>query len=292
MSYEERIRRGTYHPRKRPRHTFEQNEEAKDYLDEMLEMNRSVKLRLLTLRFNEEYFGQHCPDSTSLATVYRTIKLDNTRKKVAWKNIRKNPEEQIQFLEDISHISAGRIVDIDGMVQSSGDFSARYGWTPRGEDCERAQIQIGGRSFAVHAAYTELGFLAWHIFEGTVSDNEVIFFLKSIAPLLNDDAYGLFDNAANQRTEAVRIVIGDTFREYYMYCAPFSPELKPIEHGFAAIKNFIRERDDELRWRDDPVGLINFAFRHYSIGQSGGLQAYHHFDLYRDNFDVAACMQN
>ena len=77
-----------------------------------------------------------------------------------------------------------------------------------------------------------------------------------------------------------------------MYCAPFSPELKPIEHGFAAIKNFIRERDDELRWRDDPVGLIYFAFRHYSIGQSGGLQAYHHFDLYRDNFDVAACMQN
>ena len=38
MSYEESMHRSTNRPRKRPRHTFEQNEDAKDYLDEMLEM--------------------------------------------------------------------------------------------------------------------------------------------------------------------------------------------------------------------------------------------------------------
>ena len=98
------------------------------------------------------------------------------------------------------------------------DFLARYGQAPRGKDCERAQIG-GGRSFAVDTACTELGLLAWHVFEGTVSENEVVFFLKSIAPFLNDD---FFYNSANQRIAAVRIIIG--------------------------------MRDIELRLGDDPVG--------------------------------------
>jgi hypothetical protein len=274
-------------PRKRPRHLLEEGEDAEEYLQDMLEANRSVKLRVLTFRFNHEYFGDFCPNPPSLTAVYRAVRSKNTHKKVAWKNIHKDPEEQLEFLHNISHVPACRIVDIDGMAQSPADFYQKYGWSPKGDECDRSQIQIGTRTFAVHAAFTELGFLTWLPFEVTVGEQEVIEFIKQLAPLLDNDAYGLLDNASNQRTDAVRYELESAFRGMYMYCSPYSPELKPIEHGFSMVKNYIRQRDQEPAWLDDPIGLINAAFKYYSIGEPGGLQAYGLFDLYRYNYEDA-----
>lgn len=220
-----------------------------------------------------------------MLTVYRAVRLHNSRKHVDWTHIKKNPIQQIEFLRDIAHISADILVDIDGMVQTNEDFYNKYGWSPVGEECHRPQINIGGQRYAVHAAFTEQGFLAYTIFEQNVTDAEVTQFINSLRQILPVNAYGLFDNASNQRTEDVRDAIESVFEGRYMYCSPYSPELKPIERGFALVKAYIRDRDQDLEYRNNNLALIKEAFDYYSIGNAGGLEVKHLFRIYRDNHE-------
>jgi transposase len=273
------------HKRKRKRHMLETGEDPQLYLQELLESSRSMKLRILMQRFHDQFYDEYFDQMPSLSTVYRAVTEVNSHKKVAWANIQKDPLAQQAFLDNIAHVPASCIIDIDGMVQTPDDFYERYGWSPPGEECKRMQIHIGSRTFAVHAAYTELGSIAWDIFEGSVTDNEVKNFVNRISLLLEDDSYGLFDNASNQRTDAVRIMIETVFRGLYIYCSPYSPELKPIERGFVNVKTFIRERDDDAEWIANPVGLISAAFQNYRVGTPGGLAAYNHFEFYRENHE-------
>jgi hypothetical protein len=98
--------------------------------------------------------------------------------------------------------------------------------------------------------------------------------------------WGLFDNASNQRTDAVRHVMGEVFRQKYIFCSPYSPWLKPpCEHGFSKVKRYIQERDDIAEYLLDPdERLINEAFTYYvyMVGQPGGLTAVNDFAIYRD----------
>ena len=256
---------------------------AEEFLDQLLLDHSSIRMRTLTYQFHQRFYDEYCDSLPSLSIVYRVVRRGNTRKVVSWANKQKDPEEQLQYLDDVAHVPADLLVDVDGMVQTPHDFFERYGWSPPGDECYRTQITIGTRTFAVHAAYTELGFIHFHIFEGTVTEREVGLFLNSLKEKLADDSYCLFDNAANQRTESVRSIAEDIFNGRYMFCSPYSPELKPIERGFSNVKRYIRERDESDVWQNDPVGLIEAAFKHYSVGEEGGLKAYEHFDLYREN---------
>ena len=58
----------------------------------------------------------------------------------------------MKFLDNIAHVDADQIVDIDGMVQNADDFLAKDGYALRGQDSVRTQIIIdadicGARSF-------------------------------------------------------------------------------------------------------------------------------------------------
>lgn len=254
------------------------------YLASLLTENRSVRLRTLTYQFHHRFYEENHERMPSLSTVYREISRHNTRKRVSWKNIARNPEEQLDYLEDMAHMESSRGVDVDGIVQNGEDFLEKYGWSPSGDDCIRQQIILSGRTFAVLAAYCERGFIHWHIFEGTVSEREVIEFLDSLAPRLDADSFGLFDNAANLKTEAVRMRADDVFHGFYRYCPAYSPELKPIENGFSNIKRYIRERDNFPEWLHNPVGLINAAFEYHKEGTATGFDAaYGHWNIYREN---------
>jgi hypothetical protein len=259
------------------------NSEALNYLEELLSVSRSVKMRVLTKQFHTEFFPEYCAHLPSVSTVYRAVRLHNSRKHVDWTHIKKNPIQQIEFLRAIAHISEELIVDIDGMVQTAEDFYNKYGWSPIGEECHRPQINIGGQRYAVHAAFTQLGFIHHAVFIQNVTDEEVREFVNSLRDKLPANAFGLFDNASNQRTPNVRETIEEVFGGRYMYCSPYSPELKPIERGFALVKAYIRERDQLLQYADNHMALINEAFTYYSIGNPGGLDVYNLFRVYKEN---------
>ena len=264
-----------------------------DYLTLMLHENRSVIIRTLTLQFHVRFYEEFATDMPSLSTVYRAVKRGNTRKMISWHNINEDPVQQLAYMTDVAHIHEDMLVDIDGMVQTQADFSQRYGWSPRGEECRRTQITIGGRTFAIHAAYTTLGFLpCWKIFEDTVSDVNVGQFVEGLREFLSDDSFGILDNAANQRTDAVRAIINNTFNGRYRYCSPYSPALKPIEHGFSMVKKYIRRFDHMPYNIQNPAELINEAFQYYAVGSAGGLLARHHFDLYQRNHALYVATTN
>lgn len=269
---------------KRSNKLISEDSDEQAFIASLLADNRSVRLRTLTYQFHQRFYEENFARMPSLSTVYREIASHNTRKRVSWKNIGRNPEEQLDFIEDMAHVASSRGVDIDGLVQNAEDFLEKYGWSPSGEDCIRHQIIISGRTFAVLAAYCERGFIHWHIFECTVSEREVVEFLDSLKSKLDEDSFGLFDNAANLKTDAVRLRANTVFNGLYRYCPAYSPELKPVENGFSNIKRYIRERDNEYKWLNDPIGLINSAFEYYKEGTATGLAAaYGHWNLYREN---------
>jgi hypothetical protein len=169
------------------------------------------------------------------------------------------------------------LVDIDGMAQSPDDFHDKYGWAPRGEDAIRMEIEIANRFFAVHAAYTQRGFLAWEIFEGTVGQLEVAHFLEyRLMPVLNEHSLAILDNARNQKTVAVRDLLEAIFEGSYSYSSPYSPELMPIESGFSLVRSYIHPLETNfignLNSAIDPVNLIDEAFQNFSVNSVGGEQ--------------------
>ena len=84
------------------------------------------------------------------------------------------------------------------------------------------------------------GFLAWAIYKGTVSEREVDHFIRHVlAPKLPIHSFGILDNASNLRTTMVQESLQDVFRDLYLHCSPYSPELKPVERGFSNIKGWI-----------------------------------------------------
>ena len=219
----------------------------------------------------------------SISTVYRALKNSgNSYKKVSYRNIHANPEEQLAYLQKIMPIDWRDIVDVDSMVQTTDDFRKKYGRSQVGDECVRMQITIGTKTFAVHAAYSYLGFVHWKVFDFVVTDEEIMLFLNALIPKIDlGRTWGLFDNASNQRG---LFVMAEVFRQKYIFCSAYSPWLKPCENGFSKVKRYIQERYVILEYVLDPLRLINEAFTYYLVGQPpGGLTAMNDFAIYRDS---------
>ena len=96
---------------------------------------------------------------------------------------------------------------MDGIHFNPKDNLERFGWADVGQEALILQIVLFNRTFAVHAAIGENGFIAWDIFECNVKKEHVIHFIEHhLALVFPDDAYLLLDNASNQQNPAVHAV--------------------------------------------------------------------------------------
>jgi transposase len=260
--------------------------EEEGFVLKLLAENRSCKLRILTDKFRERFYGDFAEFIPSIKDVREVLAANGfTRKRVTWFSVHRDPVEQLAYLDHMMSIMAKDIVDVDGMVQSNDDFFARYGWALHNERCERFQISIAGDIYAVMAAYTIKGFIYWEVFGITVTSKEVVGFLTNLREHTLPDSFLILDNAPNQTTAEVVSVLSTLYEGMYKYCAKYSPELKPVERGLSNVKDFIRERDSLSEWRDKPWELIEAAFVHYSDEGLGSSAANNHFQLYYDNND-------
>ena len=202
---------------------LEDGSEEMMYLEGMLDSNRFIKIRQLTHDFYREFFPAFPGHLPSLSTCINALKRHNSRKRIDWLNVHKDPIAMVKHMKEMEHVTASRIVSIDGMVQSAEDFHRRYGWAPKGEELHARQLFIGGAKYAVHAAMSEDGFIRWIVFgpNEDVTDEHVRTFLVGMnnMPL---NAYGILDNASNQRTETVREAMSDLFDGYYRYLPAYS----------------------------------------------------------------------
>ena len=51
----------------------------------------------------------------------------------------------------------------------------------------------------------------------------------------------------------------------YLYAAPYSPDLKPVERLFAEVKDVLRDMEDEAVL--DPIGRISRIFDMFKPGK-------------------------
>ena len=175
-----------------------------------------------------------------------------------------SPQKQYEYLVSIAPVDPANLIDLDETLSNAEQFYARYGWAPVGESAYFNQIFINGVPYSTIAAYSMKGFLCWNIYEGSVTATEVIHFITtSLCTYINESSYCILDNATVHGTDPCLVELESVCRGRFKFCPPYSPELKPIERGFANVKRYAREHENEAGI--DPVGLINRAFHIYSL---------------------------
>lgn len=127
----------------------------------------------------------------------------------------------------------------------------------RGEEAYALQVIIRGKTYAVHAAVCEDGFLAWQVFECNVASAEVCKFIRDkLAPVFPSDAFLILDNASNQKHASVQIAMEGYLQGRYFYCSPYSPKLKPIERAFSMVRSWIRNHENDPAESKDLINCI------------------------------------
>ena len=235
----------------------------------------------LTLNYYEEQYG-----GPRQSTVSRILSRNELPKKVLQRiHYLRNPMLREQFMNNMGHIHYTRIVDVDETLSTWKEFLQRYGYAPKGEVAVRTQFQINGKHFSSVCAYSAIGLIAYRVVEGSINAETFQSFLEfDLKDAVLPGMVGLFDNAAIHHTPAVREIMEDVFEGDYVFSAPYSPDLKPVERLFAEVKNLLRDREDEAV--ADPMAIITQCFEMFRPGGPKSHMAANHFRLYRDNHNM------
>ncbi len=126
------------------------------------------------------------------------------------------------------------------------DAARRYGYALKGQ---RVYGDISGhkrpRTSLLAARMPDGSLEATQLWEGTC--NSAIFndWLENrLGPFLNHDHIVIMDNAAFHKSDKTRQILRDRGATL-LYLPPYSPDLNPVEHDFAALKK-IREFNHQL----------------------------------------------
>jgi transposase len=72
----------------------------------------------------------------------------------------------------------------------------------------------------------------------------------------------------------------EVFDGYYIFAAPYSPDLKPVERLFAEVKDLLRYREDEAMLHPiATICLISIFVRHSNLHSA---IAENYFRIYRE----------
>jgi transposase len=235
----------------------------------------------LSVNYYGELYG-----GPSLSTISRVLsRSEMTRKVLQRVHYLRSPVLRAQFMDDIGHVDYFRIVDVDETLSTWKEFLQRYGYAPKGEVAVRTQFQINGQHYSSVCAYSAMGLIAYRVVRGSINAETFKSFLETeLHDALLPGMFGLFDNAAIHHTQPVREIMQDIFGGDYIFSAPYSPDLKPVERLFAVVKNLLRDREDEAVV--NPMGVISECFEMFRPGGPKSHMAANHFRLYRDNHNM------
>lgn len=235
--------------------------------------------------FLTDYYGVEI-GGPSIRTMGRILKKSNFSRKVMQRvHYLRCPIKRAEYMERAGPFHFSRFVDIDETLSTWKEFQQRYGFSMRGDVALRTQFRINGRHYSSVCAYAAIGLIAYRVVEGSINSEIFQSFLENeVAAALVPGMVGLFDNAAIHHTALVRASIENVFNGMYLYAAPYSPDLKPVERLFAVVKDLLRYREDEAVL--NPIGIISEIFETFRPGCIKSQMAVNHFRLYRDNHNM------
>jgi transposase len=96
-----------------------------EFLLHLNHTHKSMRLSSLASMFEKEFYGGNLLSTdknhhVSTTIVRKALKEGGlSRKKIEWRNIRRNPSDQVKFMDEIAYVDPSHLVDIDGMVQNA-----------------------------------------------------------------------------------------------------------------------------------------------------------------------------
>ena len=253
----------------------------------------NIRLHAVTMDFADSFYnGVHDTEAPSMSTVRRTLtRASLSRKVLTYIHQLVNHQNRLRYYLNIAYVHPINLVDIDAMASTIGSFVEKYGWAPVGADAIRMQIKIGNTFYPTYAAYTPYGFLCWEIYPNEAVTAEIFqqFLSGRVRTALQaqrrrDEAFCIVDNASLHHTIASEDTLEEVFNGRYMFSEPYCHMDKPIEKGFANVKNYLRAHDREaLR---NPLDWINRAFFTYSIDGEQAFAAFNHWAHYFENHNT------
>lgn len=176
---------------------------------------------------------------------------DNGWSKVAgeYRHINTDPTLGYEYLMSVAHVDPNYLVDIDETGTDLDDFGCSRGYSKVGEKYIRTQFVVRGKHYTAIAAACCRGFLSWRIFDGPVTDEQFIEFLNEMEASLDENSYGIIDNAAIHKTAAARTRLDEVFNGFYSLCAPYHFFLKPIEKNVLSNQSLDRQEGNEFPCR-------------------------------------------
>ena len=223
------------------------------------------------------------PSISSFARVLKRQKI--SRKVMERVHHLRCPIKRGIFMDTAGYYDGSRFLDIDETQSSYKEFFQRYGYAPKGDVALKTQFQINGRQYSSIAAYSSIGLIAYRVVENSINAEIFQSFLENeVAQSMFPDMIGLFDNAAIHHTPQVRGCMEEVFEGYYLFAAPYSPDLKPVERLFAEVKDLMRYREDVAVLH--PIETISEIFELFRPGMPHSNMAENHFKIYTDNHDL------
>jgi len=244
------------------------NYDSRNYLMSMMKSQVSqVSVLALSRNFLIEYYGRLSGERIpSYRTILRAIKQARyTLKKSEMRSKLQDPVEGLDFLETIAFVHPRHMIDIDGMNNNPDSFLDKYGWAIKGQRSIRHHLD--GKSYSCLAAFTEKGFVAWVIINGTTTGENVESFIRDeVSQVVDRDSFCIIDNASVNKTDDVLYSLHTVFHGRYKFSPRYQPRFKPIERAFSMVRKFIRQKEAQgvLRNGMSPTELIDKAFRTYS----------------------------
>jgi transposase len=115
------------------------------------------------------------------------------------------------------------------------------GWAPKGERCRCAVPHGHWKTVTFVGALTLGGFIAPMLLDGPMNGECFLAWVEQmLAPVLKPGDIVVMDNLPGHKVAGVRQAIEQRGASL-LYLPPYSPDLNPIENGFAKLKAIVRK---------------------------------------------------
>lgn len=115
------------------------------------------------------------------------------------------------------------------------------GWSPEGERCRAAIPHGHWKTITFVGGLTLKGFVAPMLLDGPMDGECFLAWIEQmLAPVLSKGHLVVMDNLPAHKVSGIRAAI-EACGAKLLYLPPYSPDLNPIENGFAKFKSSVRK---------------------------------------------------
>jgi transposase len=216
-------------------------------------------------------------NNVSLPTICRALRHDlKLSRKILEKRARESiPEQIMEYYNKLALVYSfpEQLIFIDETSKDGRDALRRHGWSRINEPAVvRQPFQRGCRVSAL-AAFDTSGFFAWKCTDGTFTRQKFHdVFIQEICPHLQPwpmpRSVVILDNAKIHMYKELEQAIHRS-GAILLFLPPYSPQLNPIEQGFALLKQFLQKNCD-LTFRVCPEAVLKVAMPACTKLRGGG----------------------